>query len=269
MKLDLTDDEAEVLFDLLVEAADMVDEASKRVLQRIAGRLAPDEDEDGDEAAEADGAYDAEDSDSGILDISPLVSPRIQNWPGDTPYTMRKVADIHAGAGIDIGTMQTSFHVGAHTDAPRHYTPKGADAATVPLEPYLGPCQVVEVRARRGHRFGLADLKQQVTAPRVLFKTGTFPDPTVWNTDFAAPEPELIDALAARGVVLVGFDTPSTDLFASKGLESHQRLAAHGMMNLEGLVLAHVPPGDYQLVALPLKLADADASPVRAVLVPA
>ena len=201
-----------------------------------------------------------------LIDISPPVNPRIKNWPGDVPYTMAKASDIHKD-GIDIGSMHTSFHVGAHTDAHRHYAKDGPDAASMPISHYYGPCQVVEVRAKPGKRFGMGDLVEVPTAPRILFKTGTFPDPTDWNEDFAAPAPDLIDALAAKGVLLVGFDTPSTDLFASKGLESHKRLFANGMVNLEGLVLGDVKPGHYTLIALPLRLEGADASPVRAVLV--
>jgi arylformamidase len=180
---------------------------------------------------------------------------------------MEKSLDIEAGAHLDLGAMHTTFHVGAHTDAHRHYARGGADAAAMPLASYYGPCQVIEVRARRGKRFGLEDFVQAPRAPRILCKTGTFPDPTNWNTDFAAPEPELIDALADQGVVLIGLDTPSTDLYASKGLPAHQRLAARDMVNLEGLILSHVQPGHYTLIALPLRLAGADASPVRAVLV--
>ena len=189
-------------------------------------------------------------------------------WPGDTPYTSKKISRLADGGGIDLGSLHTTYHVGAHTDAPQHYRLGGRDAAQLPLEPYHGPCEVVDVRATRGERFGLEDLVKQPTAPRVLFKTGTFPDPHKWNDDFAAPEPELIDRLGSRGVVLVGFDTPSTDLFHSKGLPAHQMLFKHGMMNLEGLVLSHVPAGLYTLTALPLRLEDADASPVRAVLGP-
>ncbi|MFO1534076.1 MAG: cyclase family protein [Thermoplasmatota archaeon] len=203
------------------------------------------------------------------IDISPRISPRINVWPGDVPYRSNKTAQLAKGQGIDLGDMHTTYHVGAHTDAPMHYKLGGADAASLPLDAYHGPCQVVEVRARRGHRFGLGDLVEVPTAPRILFKTGTFPDPYAWNNDFAAPEPDLIDALGRKGAVLVGFDTPSTDLFDSKGLPSHQMLFWHGMMNLEGLVLAHVKPGHYTLLALPLPLEDADASPVRAALLPA
>lgn len=200
------------------------------------------------------------------IDITPRISPRIRNWPGDVPYTARKTLRLADGGGIDLGDFHTSYHVGAHTDAPQHYRLGGRDAAALPLGAYHGPCQVVEVEAQRGKRFGRRDLRQAPTAPRILFKTGTFPDPEAWNDDFAAPAPALIDGLGKAGVVLVGFDTPSTDLFGSKGLPAHQALFAHGMMNLEGLVLSHVEPGHYTLMALPLPLEGADASPVRAVL---
>ncbi len=202
-----------------------------------------------------------------LIDISPPIHPAIGVWPGDVPYRMDKSMDIESGSHLDLGSMHTTFHVGAHTDAHRHYLRGGADAASMPLEPYYGPCQVIAVRARKGKRFGFGDLQEPVDAERVLLKTGTFDDHEEWNTDFAAPEAALIDALHGMGVQLVGFDTPSTDLFDSKDVPAHKRLAATGMVNLEGLRLDHVAPGHYTLVAFPLPLVGADASPVRAVLV--
>lgn len=201
-----------------------------------------------------------------IIDISPLVSPQIGVWPGDVPYLAEKSLRMTEGANLDLGAMRTTYHVGAHTDAPQHYEAGGADIASVALDPYYGLCQVIEVAAKRGERFGVDALHGDVTEERVLLRTGTFPDPTDWNEDFAAPESALIDHLGALGVRLVGFDTPSTDLFDSKGLPAHKALAANQMVNLEGLVLDHVRPGRYTLCAFPLRLADADASPVRAVL---
>jgi arylformamidase len=107
-----------------------------------------------------------------------------------------------------------------------------------------------------------------ITAPRVLFRTQTFPDPQRWRDDFASLSPELIVWLAQRGVVTVGIDTPSVDPHDSKQLESHQALFAHDVAVLEGLVLDQVPEGEYTLIALPLNLEGFDASPVRAVLLP-
>ena len=92
------------------------------------------------------------------------------------------------------------------------------------------------------------------------------PIPTVFTEDFAALAPELVDAWHARGVRLIGIDTPSVDLFDSKDLPAHRRFLAHDMAILEGLVLADVPEGRYELIALPLALVGFDASPVRAVL---
>lgn len=202
-----------------------------------------------------------------LIDISPPISPDLDVWPGDQRFEMVKSLDIDHGAHLDLGAIRTTLHLGAHTDAHRHYAPAGADAASMPLAAYYGPCQVIDVQARRGQRFGRRDLQQEPTQERVLFKTGTFSDPARWNTDFAAPEPELIDELADEGVVLVGFDTPSTDLFDDQAMHAHKRLAARGVANLEGLVLGHVDAGAYTLCAFPLRIVGGDASPVRAVLI--
>jgi arylformamidase len=103
---------------------------------------------------------------------------------------------------------------------------------------------------------------------RVLIATGTYPDPYAFNEDFAALEPATVDLLNERGARLVGIDTPSVDLFKAEELVAHARFLAHDMAILEGLVLSHVPDGEYELIALPLRLAGFDASPVRAVLRP-
>ncbi|HEY1860761.1 MAG TPA: hypothetical protein VGG61_10425, partial [Gemmataceae bacterium] len=101
---------------------------------------------------------------------------------------------------------------------------------------------------------------------RVLFATGTFPDPERFNQDFAALSSELVLGLHEQGVKLIGIDTPSVDLFDSRELPSHQAFLRCDMAVLEGLVLRDVPVGLYELIALPLRLEGFDASPVRAVL---
>jgi arylformamidase len=101
----------------------------------------------------------------------------------------------------------------------------------------------------------------------VLIRTDSFPDPDAWNGDFNALSPELVDALHAEGVILVGIDTPSVDLADDKVLLSHRAIHAKDMAVLEGIVLSAVPDGLYTLIALPLKIRDADAAPTRAVLV--
>ena len=82
----------------------------------------------------------------------------------------------------------------------------------------------------------------------------------------SAYAPDTVERLAELGVTLIGIDTASIDPAPSKQLDSHQVIRRRGLRVLENLVLDDVPEGDYELIALPLKLVTADASPVRAVL---
>ena len=201
-----------------------------------------------------------------ILDISPLVSPRIEVWPGDVGFTREVSMDVEQGDPITLSALRTTVHLGAHADAPNHYRAGGAGIGARELSLYYGDCQVMQVALERGERLRPAQLTGPVEAERILFRTGTFPDPEAWNEDFGALSAELIVHLAERGVRLVGIDTPSIDPQDDKALESHQAIADHDMAILEGLVLSEVPDGRYTLIALPLRLEGADASPVRAVL---
>jgi arylformamidase len=203
-----------------------------------------------------------------IYDITPTVSPRLNVWPGDTPASREVLCELSQGAAVTLSTLRATVHLGAHADGPNHYDAGGRDIASQSLHHYLGPCVVVDANVARGSRVGPRDVSLPPGAlpERVLIKTGTFPDPTNWNSDFAGLSVELIDALAARSVRTVGIDTPSVDLQDSKDLPAHKAIARHDMAILEGLALAHVPAGVYELIALPLKLEGFDASPVRAVL---
>lgn len=201
-----------------------------------------------------------------IHDITPPVSEALAVWPGDTPLSREVLLDMKAGANLTLSTLRATVHLGAHADAPSHY---GRDAATIEsrsLDFYLGPCQVLRVDVERGARIEPRHVAGRVREKRVLFATGTFPDPNRFREDFASFAPETIDALHDLGVRLAGIDTPSVDPFSSKALEAHNRFLAHDMAILEGIVLKHVPEGTYELIALPLKLVGFDASPVRAIL---
>jgi len=203
---------------------------------------------------------------SRIIDISPLISERIGVWPGDVAYRRDPGLAIADGANIDLSAIHTTVHLGAHTDAPSHYLGGGVGIDQRDLDLYLGPCQVMAVSPARGERVQPDHVDGRIAAPRVLFRTDSFPDPDSFNEDFCSLSPELVDWLAEQGVRLVGIDTPSIDPFSSKDLPTHAAVAKNDMAILEGIVLTQVPDGLYTLVALPLRLEGADASPVRAVL---
>ena len=202
-----------------------------------------------------------------LWDISPPITADSPLFPGDTGYSQQWTAHIGPGCPVNISAITMSPHIGAHADAPLHYGPGAPTIGEVDLTPYLGPCRVMHaidcgalVTPEHLHAFVSADMP-----PRVLVRT-CLKAPTAWSSEFAAFAPETISWLASLGVVLVGIDSQSVDPADSKTLDSHQQLLKHNVRVLENLVLDSVPAGDYELIALPLKLTTADASPVRAVL---
>jgi arylformamidase len=198
-----------------------------------------------------------------IHDITPPITPDLKVFPGDTPPSREVLLDMSRGDALTLSTLRTTVHLGAHADAPSHY---GRDARTIerqPLELYIGPCRVVHVETRL---VTPDQIPEGIDTERLLIATGSYPDPTNWNADFAALRPDLVDHLHGLGVRLVGVDTPSVDPADSKDLPAHHRFLANDMAIMEGLVLAGVPDGVYELIALPLRLVGFDASPVRAIL---
>lgn len=204
---------------------------------------------------------------SRIWDITPALRPGIPVWPGDTAYEEVRTWAMGPGCPVNVSRVAFSTHTGAHADAPLHYDADGWPAGELDLSLYLGPCRVLDVRGCEA-RVPVDALKGKLagTPPRVILKTYTRNPVDRWDADFTAVQPDAIDMLADHGVRLVGIDTPSLDLQESKTMEAHDRVRARGLAILEGLVLDEVEPGDYELIALPLKLANLDAAPVRAIL---
>ena len=215
-----------------------------------------------------------------IYDITPPITSDLKVWPGDTPPTREVLLDMADGANLTLSTLHATVHLGAHADAPNHYGTAAPSIDGRSLDYYIGPCQVITVNAAPGTRIEMkqlgawmdaavgADIDAEIFPERILLHTDTFPHPTVFNEDFAALSPLLVDELAKKGTKLIGIDTPSVDLFDSKDLPAHQSFLRNDMAILEGLVLTGVPDGMYELIALPLKPVGFDASPVRAILRP-
>lgn len=202
-----------------------------------------------------------------LWDISPPVHADTPVFPGDTPYAQRWTWQMSDTCPVNVSTLTLSPHAGAHADAPLHYAADGVAVGDLALEPYLGPCRVI-------HAVGASPLVRwddlahaaQDLPPRVLLRTYRQHPGNAWDPDLAGIDPVALEALADCGVRLIGIDTASIDPAHSKSLDAHQVLRRRDLRVLENLLLQDVPEGDYELIALPLKLTTADASPVRAVL---
>ncbi|MBC7740559.1 MAG: cyclase family protein [Bdellovibrionaceae bacterium] len=202
-----------------------------------------------------------------IIDITPKINSKMAVFPGDTPFQEEFVMDFKSGHNLTLSNIKTTVHLGAHTDAPSHYHADGVSIDQRSLHYYLGKAQVIEVETKKNHRITPQDFNTEIKAPRVLFKTKSFPDPYQWTNDFMSFSAELIEYLNSKKVILVGIDTPSVDLATDRILQSHTAIHEFNMAILEGIVLDHVEPGLYDLIALPLNIEGADATPVRAILI--
>jgi len=202
-----------------------------------------------------------------FYDISQTLRPDLPVWPGDTAFDLKRTWAMGPGIPVNVSALTFSTHSGSHADAPFHYDAHGKTIDAVDPNTYLGTAQVVDARNAKGFvtvDHVLHQLQADVT--RVLIRTYETAPQQVWDADFTAVDPLLIEALADRGVKLIGVDTPSLDPQISKTMSAHLTVARRGLAILEGLVLDAVPFGLYELIALPLKIAGADSSPVRAVL---
>lgn len=203
-----------------------------------------------------------------LYDITRNVAPDTHVWPGDSPYEAKRILRKEDGSSVNLTTLTLSAHTGSHADAYYHYTVDGSTIGRMPLDAYLGRARVVTVEKQNGPLYPDDFRHVAMTgAQRLLVHShvSDLPD-QLWPEAFPYLSVELIEWLAGHAIRLIGLDSPSVDAFDSKALPCHHALKAHGMVNLESLLLRDVPDGDYELIALPLKLDLACGSPVRAVL---
>lgn len=203
-----------------------------------------------------------------LIDISPPFRAGMPGWPGDTPFACERTWSIGPGCPVNVSRLVLSSHVGAHADAPLHFRADGAPIDALALDVFVGPCVVVDARSA-GAVVDVADVVPQLPerVERVLIRQYEA-SPQRWDPALKGLSVALIEALAARGVRLVGVDANSVDPADSKALAAHHAIADAGICIVEGLVLDHVVPGAYELIALPLRIEGCDAAPLRAVLRP-
>lgn len=203
--------------------------------------------------------------DQRLYDLSRPLSAATACWPGDVPFSFRLGWRIRDGASVNVGAIETSIHTATHCDAPYHYDDAGLTVDEIPLDTFVGPAWIVDVHGCERWRDRL-EKRDFAATPRVLFRTGGWPDTSRLPDRIPVMEPDLPDWLGDRGVVLIGVDLPSVDALDSKTLDNHHALGRRGIVIVEGLRIDDVPEGRYELIALPLRIEGADGSPLRAVV---
>jgi arylformamidase len=206
----------------------------------------------------------------GMIDISLPISHAMPIWPGDPRPKLTPVTSLEV-EGVQVSRLVLGTHTGTHLDAPRHFIPGGRTIDQLDLDTMVGVCRVVEVINAAGP-LSRVDLQSVELHPgeRLLLKTRNSQQAAglTFTADFVALDPSGADYMCEQGVRLVGIDGPSIDAWDASDFPSHKRLLGAGILILENLVLRHVVPAVYSLIAVPLNLIGADGCPIRALLSP-
>ena len=206
-----------------------------------------------------------------LHDVTLTISDDLPTWPGDPGVSMRLSGSLARGDSANVTRLDLGVHTGTHIDAPFHFEPEGVGVDRLPLAPLIGPCRLLDLTslttsidratlARRDWR-GIR---------RVLFKTRNSAwwadEKPTFHSDFVYLATGGAEFLVAQGITLVGVDYLSVEKFKNPGHPTHHTLLRNNVIIIEGLNLNAVPEGDYELIALPMKLKGADGAPTRVVL---
>ncbi|ARI75965.1 arylformamidase [Halobacillus mangrovi] len=201
-----------------------------------------------------------------LIDISMHLNNQTPEWPGDEPFHYKLTMSIEETESVNIGQFTASNHTGTHIDAPFHYDNEGLKVADLPPERFIGEALVINMENKKVIRKKDLQSFQFNGVTKVLFRTKSWEDRKQFPQSYTVIGEDVAEFLYDKGIDLIGVDTPSVDPETSKDLPAHHSLYKHDLLILEGLQMDHVAPGAYELMAFPLKMDEADGSPVRAIL---
>jgi arylformamidase len=204
-----------------------------------------------------------------MIDITLPLGTETPAWPGDNPLDIEWTLHFDRGDDVSVSRVSLSPHVGTHADAPAHYDHRGPSTDGFELAAFIGPARVIDARARTAVTSEFLEAEGALGHTRVLVRTLAAPRPARFVSEFPPLAPEAAETLVRAGIVLYGTDAPSVDPVDSAAMSAHRVLGTARIPILENLDLSQVEPGDYDLVALPIRLVGVEAAPLRAVLLPA
>lgn len=194
-------------------------------------------------------------------------------WPGDPGIEVTKTLDVCCGDNATVRQLKLGSHTGTHVDAFSHFLPDGKTLTAMELSPFFGRALVMTIQDPKV--ITAAELEPHVArismADRILFKTANsksewYREP--FNEAFCYLDPAAAAFLVDQQVQLVGIDYLSVESFHAEGAPTHRTLMDGGVYILEGLYLKDIAPGWYDLLCLPLAIAEGDGAPARALLKP-
>ncbi len=200
------------------------------------------------------------------IDISQPLNKKVPTWPGDTPFSYEVNWSKKESGSVNVGKINMSIHTGTHIDAPFHFDDEGKKVRELEIDVFIGKARVISLTNTSIIGIDLLSKFDLEGVKRLIIRTDAWNNRMEFPTEIPHIDSEVGEYLAKIGIQLIGLDLPSVDPIDSKELCAHHQLTKYGIHILEGLVLNDIQPGDYELIALPLPIVEADGSPTRAVL---
>lgn len=204
------------------------------------------------------------------IDCSLTLKSGMLHWPGDPPFSIERVRDMDKGDTVNLSKMSLGVHSGTHIDAPVHFVRGGAGIDRVSLDALVGPARVIDIAATDSIREEELAGQGIESGERILFRTRNslrkILQSEEFDEEFISLEEDAARFLVARGVRVVGVDYLSVGGYKKNGSVVHTVLLGAGIIVVEGLDLSVTSPGWYDMICLPMKIADADGAPARVIL---
>jgi arylformamidase len=206
-----------------------------------------------------------------IYDITTTLGGGAVNWPGNPPYSRELVSRLEDGQSYTLSKITLPTHIGTHVDTPSHFIIKGKTLDDYPIERWILPALVVDIKDQEVIRPSELENLDLEPGDALLFKTANSAQGLCVKGEFVERyvhmSPESADLCVARKLSMVGIDYASVEKYGLPDAPAHYKLLGNDILILEGLNLKDVPPGKYTLFCLPMKIKGAEGAPARAVLV--
>ena len=203
-----------------------------------------------------------------IYDVTLPLKKGMTCFPGDPEFEMSPYFSREKGDPFNLCELRLCTHTGTHIDPPAHYIDGGITVDKIPLDNLIGSCLIMDLRGIKEINRKILAKKGLLAHERILLKTDNGPllsrnqffDNYVYLTEDGA------EFLVQNSVKLVGIDYMSIEKYMNPGAPVHNILMDAGIVIVEGLNLLNVPPGEYEIICLPLLIEGADGAPARVVL---
>ncbi len=204
------------------------------------------------------------------IDVSVTLKTGMLHWPGDPPVVIERMRDMDKGDTVNLSRITMGVHSGTHVDAPIHFLNGAGGIDRIPFDPLVGQARVIAIAAGESIREEDLAGHNVEKGERILLRTRNSINQILhrdaFDEGFVYLEEDAAQFLAVRKIKTLGVDYLSVGGYRKNGPAVHRILLEAGIVIIEGLDLAGVQPGRYEMICLPMKILDADGAPARVIL---